>query len=241
MTSLNRTLRSIALASVAVPALMAMPAFAQDSAAAAAEEGDDAVLVVTARRREENLIDVPIAVSAFSGDALEARGAVDLTDIGNITPNTTLETSRGTNSTLSAFIRGIGQQDPVSGFEQGVGIYLDDVYLNRPQAARLNMLRACCPTNSRCACAGRSAPMIRPKVSSPRRPRSATCCVLALQLHACRVVALAITRPLASKTTTRTFGPPVAPLNLVDMASRYSFACRVITAATAAIRAVVIA
>ncbi|HBQ54655.1 MAG TPA: TonB-dependent receptor, partial [Erythrobacter sp.] len=44
-----------------------------------------------------------------------------------------------TNSTLSAFIRGIGQQDPVSGFEQGVGIYLDDVYLNRPQAAVLDI------------------------------------------------------------------------------------------------------
>ncbi|QJQ33567.1 TonB-dependent receptor [Sphingomonas lacunae] len=118
---------------------MAMPAFAQDSAAASAEEFDDSVIVVTARRREENLIDVPVAVSAFSGAALEARGAVDLTDIGNITPNTTLETSRGTNSTLSAFIRGIGQQDPVSGFEQGVGIYLDDVYLNRPQAAVLDI------------------------------------------------------------------------------------------------------
>src|SRR5690606_17745022 len=74
-----------------------------------------------------------------SGDALEQQGALDLTDIGNITPNTTLETSRGTNSTLSAFIRGVGQQDPVPGFEAGVGIYLDDVYLNRPQAAVLDI------------------------------------------------------------------------------------------------------
>jgi iron complex outermembrane receptor protein len=105
--------------------------------AASAESGDE--IIVTARRREENLLDVPIAVSAFSGEALELRGALDLTDIGNITPNTTLETSRGSNSTLSAFIRGIGQQDPVSGFEPGVGIYLDDVYLNRPQAAVLDI------------------------------------------------------------------------------------------------------
>jgi len=52
---------------------------------------------------------------------------------------TTLEASRGTNSTLTAFIRGVGQQDPVSGFEQGVGIYLDDVYLNRPQGAILDI------------------------------------------------------------------------------------------------------
>jgi iron complex outermembrane receptor protein len=51
----------------------------------------------------------------------------------------TLETSRGTNSTLTAFIRGVGQQDPVAGFEQGVGIYIDDVYLNRPQLALLDI------------------------------------------------------------------------------------------------------
>ncbi|AGH50981.1 TonB-dependent receptor-like protein [Sphingomonas sp. MM-1] len=99
----------------------------------------DAAIIVTARRREERLIDVPIAVTSFSGAQLEKAGAIDLTDIGLTTPNVTLETSRGTNSTLSAFIRGIGQQDPVSGFEQGVGIYLDDVYLNRPQAAVLDI------------------------------------------------------------------------------------------------------
>ncbi len=124
-------LASIAASGVAVTA----PVMAQDEAASA-ESGDE--IIVTARRREENLLDVPIAVSAFSGEALELRGALDLTDIGNITPNTTLETSRGSNSTLSAFIRGIGQQDPVSGFEPGVGIYLDDVYLNRPRAAVLD-------------------------------------------------------------------------------------------------------
>ena len=125
-------LASIAVSGVAVTA----PVMAQEDAASA-ESGDE--IIVTARRREENLLDVPIAVSAFSGEALELRGALDLTDIGNITPNTTLETSRGSNSTLSAFIRGIGQQDPVSGFEPGVGIYLDDVYLNRPQAAVLDI------------------------------------------------------------------------------------------------------
>ena len=47
--------------------------------------------------------------------------------------------SRGTNTTLTPFIRGIGQQDPVAGFEQGVGLYLDDVYFNRPQAAVLDI------------------------------------------------------------------------------------------------------
>ena len=127
-------------------AALAGPAFAQD-AVATQEAGDELVsaeevtettgdIVVTARRREENLRDVPIAVTAYSGEALEAQGAMDITDIADTTPNVTLEASRGTNSTLTAFIRGVGQQDPVAGFEAGVGIYLDDVYLNRPPRSR---------------------------------------------------------------------------------------------------------
>jgi len=117
----------------------AAPAMAQDAAPEAAAEAEGGDIIVTARRREERLVDVPIAVTSFSGEQLEKTGVIDVTDIAQITPNVTLEPSRGTNSTLSAFIRGIGQQDPVSGFEQGVGIYLDDVYLNRPQAAVLDV------------------------------------------------------------------------------------------------------
>jgi hypothetical protein len=51
----------------------------------------------------------------------------------------TLEPSRATNTTLTAFIRGVGQQDPLAGFEQGVALYLDDVYLARPQGALLDI------------------------------------------------------------------------------------------------------
>ena len=138
--------RGLLLASVA--ALAALPAHAQDQEQVAAEANaqeeqaepaDTGEIVVTARRRAESLQDVPIAVSAYSGEQLEREGALDITDIGDTTPNVTLETSRGTNTTLTAFIRGVGQQDPVAGFEQGVGIYLDDVYLNRPQGAVLDI------------------------------------------------------------------------------------------------------
>nr|WP_234026411.1 TonB-dependent receptor [Qipengyuania thermophila] len=112
----------------------------QPEPAGTEQQASDAnVIVVTARRREETLVEVPIAVTAYSGEALQQAGALDITDLAQTTPNTTLEASRGTNSTLTAFIRGVGQQDPVSGFEQGVGIYLDDVYLNRPQAAVLDI------------------------------------------------------------------------------------------------------
>lgn len=136
----NRYFRAALFAGVALTSFAAAPLYAQDAASdeATAENGDD-VIVVTARRREESLIDVPIAITALSGDQLAATGAQDITALAETVPNVTLEASRASNSTLSAFIRGVGQQDPVSGFEQGVGIYLDDVYLNRPQAAVLDI------------------------------------------------------------------------------------------------------
>ena len=151
MTGINLIARTALLAGTAM-VLVASPAFAQsagqmsaeDVAAAAAQtEATPAAIpgeiIVTARRRAEPLQDVPIAVTAYSGEQLENQGAVDITDISDTTPNVTLETSRGTNTTLTAFIRGVGQQDPVAGFEAGVGLYLDDVYLNRPQSAVLDI------------------------------------------------------------------------------------------------------
>jgi iron complex outermembrane receptor protein len=105
------------------------------------EEGStqDQDIIVTARRRAESLQDVPVAVTAYSGEALERGGALDITDISDTTPNVTIETSRGSNTTLTAFIRGVGQQDPVAGFEAGVGLYLDDVFINRPQGSVLDI------------------------------------------------------------------------------------------------------
>ncbi|MET3712230.1 iron complex outermembrane receptor protein [Sphingomonas trueperi] len=140
--SRHDSVRIVLLASAAL--LAATPAFAQDSEAAgqtaeAAQQQQDGEIIVTARRRAESLIDVPIAVTAISGAQLSAQGALDITDIAQSAPNVSLEVSRGTNNTLSAFIRGVGQQDPVAGFEAGVGLYLDDVYLNRPQAAVLDI------------------------------------------------------------------------------------------------------
>ena len=135
--------RALMLGGIAASTFSITPAQAQDAASsssvAAADEDEGNAIIVTARRREETLISVPIAITAIGGAQLERRGAIDITDVANIAPNVTLENSRATNSTLSAFIRGVGQQDPVAGFEQGVGIYLDDVYLNRPQAAVLDI------------------------------------------------------------------------------------------------------
>ena len=139
---MTRPRHSLASVAALAAALVATPATAQltDSPAdadAVAEPTD--AIIITARRRDESLLDVPIAVSVFSGEQLLQSGAVDITALAESVPNVTLEPSRGTNNTLTAFIRGVGQQDPVAGFEAGVGLYLDDVYLNRPQAAVLDI------------------------------------------------------------------------------------------------------
>lgn len=129
-------LNPLAAAIAFMSGTVALPqiAVAQDEAAA-----EEEVLVVSARRRDESLQEVPLSLSSFSGDQMEKQGITDLVALGASSPNTTLKTSRATNNTLTAFIRGIGQQDPLVGFEAGVGIYIDDIYLNRPQGAVLDV------------------------------------------------------------------------------------------------------
>jgi len=131
-------IRSIKRLRDAFFALITAFGFLSVAPTAALAQGSDAEdtldeVTVTARRREETLKDVPIAVTAFSSDYLEEVGMPDIVGVTQSTPNVTLEVSRATSSTLTAFIRGVGQQDPVAGYEGGVGIYLDDVYLARPQ------------------------------------------------------------------------------------------------------------
>lgn len=123
--------------------LLASTAFICLSAAAGpalADSGDTLQeVVVTARHISENLKDTPVAVSAFSEDQLATQGAQDITDLTYLTPSTSMFVGRGSNSTLTAYVRGVGQQDPTWGSEPGVGIYVDDVYYARPQAAVLDI------------------------------------------------------------------------------------------------------
>tara|TARA_R110002124_G_scaffold158341_1_gene325476 strand:+ start:1147 stop:3426 length:2280 start_codon:yes stop_codon:yes gene_type:complete len=95
---------------------------------------------VTARKTVESLQNVPVAVTSVSATELAENGISVMTEIQQFSPNTTLQSSRGTNSTLTAFIRGVGQEDPLWGYEPGVGIYIDDVYIARPQGAVLDIL-----------------------------------------------------------------------------------------------------
>jgi iron complex outermembrane receptor protein len=131
-----------AQAAAAFASLFAVPAvFAQDAAPATVGKGASGIeeITVTARRREESLQDVPIAVTAFSADTLSKLGTSDIGEMAQAVPSVTFEPSRATNSTLTAFIRGVGQQDPLAGFEQGVALYVDDVYFARPQGSLLDI------------------------------------------------------------------------------------------------------
>lgn len=96
-------------------------------------------ITVTARKRQETLQDVPIAVTAFTSEALSRQNVQNLGDLQGKVPSLQVYAARGSNTTLTAYIRGVGQADPTWGFDPGVGIYLDDVYLARPQGALLDV------------------------------------------------------------------------------------------------------
>ena len=91
-------------------------------------------IIVTARRQEENLQEVPIAVTSLSSETLERRQLFSTADLDQAVPNLQFNnnaTLAGNNSSSQIFIRGIGQLDPTSTVDPGVGIYIDDVYMGQ--------------------------------------------------------------------------------------------------------------
>lgn len=133
------------IASVSIAAMatvLAAPAFAQDQAQAEESTGGIAQIVVTAQKRAENVQDVPIAISAFSADALQERAVGSVASLSNISPNVTLDAGTpfsGSSAVLSAFIRGIGANDFAFNIDPGVGVYLDGVYLARSVGANQDL------------------------------------------------------------------------------------------------------
>ncbi|MFC3034864.1 TonB-dependent receptor [Pseudoalteromonas fenneropenaei] len=134
----GHTARRLSAISLAIcSGIIALQAQAADTAKNKAELER---IEVTARKTVENLQEVPVTVTSIGATELLENGIQVLTEVQQFSPNTTLQASRGTNSTITAFIRGVGQQDPLWGYEPGVGIYVDDVYIARPQGAVLDLL-----------------------------------------------------------------------------------------------------
>jgi iron complex outermembrane receptor protein len=96
-----------------------------DATTAEANEGGIAEIVVTAQKRSEKLQNVPIAITAISGDSLAAKGIANTQDIQQATPGLTYTTVIGT---ASPRIRGIGTGSALAGNENSVATYVDGVY-----------------------------------------------------------------------------------------------------------------
>ncbi|HEY5644580.1 MAG TPA: TonB-dependent receptor, partial [Pseudomonadales bacterium] len=111
-------------------------------AAQAAESGAIGIeeVVVTARRREETAQSVPIPVTAMTGEELKDRVANDLTDLTRITPNMDYQKSASNRGTAQVFLRSIGQVNWSPTQDPKVGIYLDGVYLGRPQGSVFDIM-----------------------------------------------------------------------------------------------------
>lgn len=89
-------------------------------------------VMVTAQKREEDQQDVAIAISAFSGDRLEAQGVETTIDLQLITPGLTMTTTAG--FTL-VYLRGIGSSAFISSFDPSVATYVDGIYVPMQQGA----------------------------------------------------------------------------------------------------------
>lgn len=93
-------------------------------------------ILVTAQKRVQDVQDIPVAVSAYSGQELTKRGISDMFDLQHIAPG--LLVSHNQTATSSNFsIRGIGTSSNNFGLESSVGLYVDGVYRAR-QSSLIN-------------------------------------------------------------------------------------------------------
>jgi iron complex outermembrane receptor protein len=89
-------------------------------------------ITVTARRVTENLQDTPIAITVLSARTLEDRQIFHTDSLDQVVPNLQFSNDAplaGNNASSQIFIRGIGQTDPTSTVDPGVGLYIDEVYM----------------------------------------------------------------------------------------------------------------
>src|SRR5690606_6715174 len=85
-------------------------------------------IVVVAQKRTENVQDVPISITAFSGEELARRGLNDLQDVARQTPSFQIPVANNMRN-AAVRIRGIGSSGTNPGIESSVGIFLDGLYM----------------------------------------------------------------------------------------------------------------
>ncbi|WP_347269997.1 TonB-dependent receptor [Rhizorhabdus histidinilytica] len=141
-------MKKLLLASAALAGLTT-PLHAQDApaAATAAVEGSEfespranSEIIVTARRRQETAQEVPLAISVVGANQIESTGNFNILKLQQLAPTLQVYSSNPRNTSVN--IRGLGVPFGLTsdGFEQGVGIYVDDVYNSRVAAAVFDFL-----------------------------------------------------------------------------------------------------
>jgi len=113
---------------------------ADDTTTAAPEEQNSNDIIVTARRRSESAQDIPLAVTVIGGPQIAETGAFNVGRLQQLAPTLQFTSSNPRNTTLN--IRGLGVPFGLTsdGFEQGVGLYIDDVYYARVASAAFDFL-----------------------------------------------------------------------------------------------------
>jgi iron complex outermembrane recepter protein len=108
---------------------------AEAPAADTAGEGVLAEIIVTAQRREERLQDVPIAITAMSAEMLEQRNVQSVVDLQGTIPSLAFGGFAGITGLALISLRGVAGQPLPVGASQATAVYLDGVYLSKPDAA----------------------------------------------------------------------------------------------------------
>ena len=140
------SIRSTLLLGAALTAILSVPAHAEGEVAAEAASTSEAEtqpsndIIVTARRRSESAQDIPLAVSVVDAKQLDATGAFNVNRLQQLAPTLQFYSSNPRNTAVN--IRGLGVPFGLTsdGFEQGVGIYVDDVYYSRVASATFDFL-----------------------------------------------------------------------------------------------------
>ncbi|MET0660132.1 MAG: TonB-dependent receptor [Steroidobacteraceae bacterium] len=110
-------------------------AVAQTVASSGDSHGVLEEIVVTSQRRAENLQNVPIAVTAITGETLKQQSIRDTSDLQRLTPSLSIAANVGRPNNALISLRGQVQPDTTVTLDPSVGIYFDDVYQGRAQGS----------------------------------------------------------------------------------------------------------
>ncbi|KSB90444.1 hypothetical protein AS593_13260 [Caulobacter vibrioides] len=130
---MRQTYRAALLGSAMIGLFGAAGAHAQEAAQPASGVTSLDAIIVTATKRAQRLQDVPVAVTAVSGQALEKSNFREASDIQYLAPNVTFSSTNPVSNGGGYQIRGVGTQSYDSGVEQTVGLVVDGVIIGLPR------------------------------------------------------------------------------------------------------------